>query len=293
MLGPIEKALLAVLLLVLMTGIGSTLSGAQFRAIVRRPQGVLIGLASQFGWMPLLAFGLAKGLDLPTPMAIGLVLIGCTPGGTTSNMFTYYAKADVALSVAMTVVSTVVAVVVMPLLLTVYASPLTSQTLPLPLGNIATTLALVLVPIGLGISIRARSPKLAASVQRLGSMSGVVVLVLLVTSSLVRNYGDLAQIPATGYLAAVTLGALGMALGYGASRVLGLRPSQRRAVALETGIQNSPLAFALILATFAGPQQQQILWLPMLYALFVLGSASVATLWFRRHPVQSSNAAPG
>jgi len=283
MLGPFEKALLAVLLLVLMTGIGSTLSAAQFRAIVRRPRGVLIGLASQFGWMPLIAFGLARGLELPTPMAIGLVLIGCTPGGTTSNLFTYYARADVALSVSMTVVSTAVAVVVMPLLLMAYAAPLTSAGFELPLGNIATTLTLVLVPVAIGILIRSRSERAATRVEKLGSISGIIVLVLLVGSSLVRNHSDLAEIPAVGYVAAVSLGLLGMLLGYAASRALGMTPSQRRAVALETGIQNSPLAFALIIATFPGPEQATMLWLPMLYALFVLISASVATLWFRRH----------
>lgn len=282
MLGPVEKALLAVLLLVLMTGIGATLSPRHFRDILRAPKGVLVGLASQFGWMPLIAFGLAKGLALPTPMAIGLVLIGCTPGGTTSNMFTYYARADVALSVSMTVVSTAVAAVVMPLLLMVYAEPLTSAELSLPLGNIVTTLVLVLVPVGIGVAIRARSERVAAKAERLGSLSGVVVLILLIGTSLWSNHGDLAEIPAAGYVAAIALGLLGMMLGWGVSRALGMPASQQRAVALETGIQNSPLAFAIILAAFPESEQVQVLWLPMLYALFVLLSASVVTLVLRR-----------
>ena len=282
MLGPVEKALLAVLLLVLMTGIGATLSPRHFREILRAPKGVLVGLASQFGWMPLIAFGLAKGLALPTPMAIGLVLIGCTPGGTTSNMFTYYARADVALSVSMTVVSTAVATVVMPLLLMVYAEPLTSAELSLPLGNIVTTLVLVLVPVGIGVAIRARSERVAAKAERLGSLSGVVVLILLIGTSLWSNHDDLAEIPAAGYVAAIALGLLGMMLGWGVSRALGMPASQQRAVALETGIQNSPLAFAIILAAFPESEQAQVLWLPMLYALFVLLSASIVTLVLRR-----------
>lgn len=282
MLGPIEKTLLAVLLLVLMTGIGATLSPGHFRDILKSPKGVLIGLASQFGWMPLIAFGLAKGLGLPPPMAIGLVIIGCTPGGTTSNMFTYYAGADVALSVSMTVVSTAVATVAMPLLLMFYAAPLTSTEFDLPLGNIITTLALVLVPVALGIAIRARSEAAAARLERLGSASGVVVLILLVGTSLWSNHNDLAQIPVAGYVAAGALGLAGMGLGYGISRAFGMSQAQRRAVALETGIQNSPLAFAIILAAFPESEQARVLWLPMLYALFVLLSASAATLVFRR-----------
>ncbi|MGH1347204.1 MAG: bile acid:sodium symporter family protein [Nannocystales bacterium] len=287
MLGPVEKALLAVLLLVLMTGIGATLSPGHFRDVLKSPKGVLIGLASQFGWMPLVAFGLAKGLDLPAPMAVGLVLIGCTPGGTTSNMFTYYAGADVALSVSMTVVSTAVATVVMPLLLLVYATPLTSTELSLPLANIATTLALVLVPVGIGVAIRARSETAALRAERLGSACGVIVLVLLIATSLWSNHEDLSQIPAAGYAAAVGLGIAGMGLGYAVSRAFGMGEAQRRAVALETGIQNSPLAFAIILAAFPEAEQRQVLWLPMLYALFVLLSASVATWVFRTRPMKS------
>ncbi|MEM6297014.1 MAG: bile acid:sodium symporter [Myxococcota bacterium] len=282
MLGGVEKALLAILLLVLMTGIGTTLSGAQFKAILAKPKGVLIGLASQFGWMPLIAFGLARGLELPTPMAIGLVLIGCTPGGTTSNLFTYYAKADVALSVSMTVVSTAVAVLVMPLLLMVYAAPLSSTEMDIPLGSIISTLVLVLVPVAAGIFIRAKNERVAAKVERAGSIAGIVVLVLLVGSSLATNYADLLEIPATGYAAAIALGVLGMGLGYLAARLVGMNAGQRRAVALETGIQNSPLAFGLILASFPEGEQRTMLWLPMLYALFVLLSASVATVAFRR-----------
>jgi len=287
MLGPVEKALLAVLLLVLMTGIGATLSPSHFRDVLKSPKGVLIGLASQFGWMPLIAFALAKVLDLPAPMAVGLVLIGCTPGGTTSNMFTYYAGADVALSVSMTVVSTAVATVVMPLLLVLYATPLTSTELTLPLGNIVTTLALVLVPVGIGIAIRARSEAAALRVERLGSASGVVVLVLLIATSLWSNHADLSRIPVAGFVAAVALGVVGMGLGYGVSRVVGMGEPQRRAVALETGIQNSPLAFAIILAAFPEAEQAQVLWLPMLYAMFVLISASIATMIFRARPMKS------
>ncbi len=85
MLGGFEKALLAILLLVLMTGIGTTLSSAQFKAILAKPKGVLIGLASQFGWMPLIAFGLARALDLPTPMAIGLVSFDGPADSTTAE----------------------------------------------------------------------------------------------------------------------------------------------------------------------------------------------------------------
>jgi len=282
MLGPVEKGLLALLLLVLMTGMGATLERSQFVQVVSRPRGLLVGLASQFGWMPLIAFGLAHGLSLPAELALGLILVACTPGGTTSNLFTYYSRADLPLSISMTVTSTVVAVVAMPAVLAVYATPFTGAQIGIPYGSIVTTLLLVLLPVALGMYLRVRSPAAAARAEQLGSISGVLVLVLLVGVSVVRNRALFAQIPAAGYVAAAVLGIAGMLLGYGAARAVGLSPPGRRAVALETGIQNSPLAFAIILATFPPEAQDRMLWLPMLYALFVLISASIATLLFRR-----------
>lgn len=289
MLGGLERALLGALLLVLMAGMGATLTPAVFAQVLRRPRGVLIGLASQFGWMPLLAYGLAAVLELPGDLALGLLIVGCTPGGTTSNMFTYYSRADLGLSISMTVASTIAAVVMMPALLWLYVGRMAGTALAVPYGNIVTTLALVLVPVGLGMWLRARRPAAAVRLEAIGSASGVAVLALLVGTSLWRNWADLGAVPAVGYLAAVSLGVLGMGLGYLAARQLGLDVPARRAVSLETGIQNSPLAFAIVLASFPESSQTRILWLPLVYALFVLISASVVTLRFRATPFAASD----
>lgn len=282
MIGGFERGLLAVLLVVLMIGMGATLTPQRFREIARAPRAALVGVASQFGWMPLIAMGLARVLELPTELAIGLIIVGCTPGGTTSNMFTYYARGDVALSIAMTVISTTVAVAAMPLLLWVYAGPLTGADIRIPYGNIVTTLVLVLLPVGIGVVIRARSERAAQRAEAFGAVSGILVLVLLVGTSLIRNSDVLAQVPMRGYLASISLGILGMGLGYVGARALGLPVAQRRAVAFETGIQNSPLAFAIILASFPAEIQAQLLWLPMAYALFVLLNAAFVTFLLRR-----------
>ena len=290
MLGGFEKALLAVLVLVLMTGMGATLTLQSFRDVLRRPRGILIGLASQFGWMPLIAWALATVAGLPPELAIGLVVVGCTPGGTTSNLFTYFSRADLALSIGMTTVSTICAVALMPLVLWLYATPFTDATLQIPYGSIIQTLLVVLIPVGIGMAIRHRSETWAGRVESAGSMAGIAVLLLLVVSSLMQNSDVLAQIGPELYGVAVGLGAVGMALGYGVARVTGLQGPQRRAVALETGIQNSPLAFAIIIATFPDDTQSRMLWLPMLYALFVLITASLVTLAWRRWDATRSDA---
>lgn len=282
MLSGLEQVLLALLLVVLMMGMGAALTLADFRAVVKDPRGPLIGLASQYGWMPLVAFALAKALDLPNDQAISLIIVGCTPGGTTSNLFTYYARADVALSISMTAVSTIVAVVVMPLLLLAYAGGFTDATLKVPYGNITTTLAVMLVPLAIGMVVRSRSTRAAAALEKTGSLAGLGVLGLLIASGLYRNGALLAQTTPAMYAAAIGLGVLGFALGYLGATLLRTPAAGRRAVAFETGIQNSPLALGIILASFPAALHERLLWLPLLYALFVLLSASLLTLWWRR-----------
>lgn len=281
MLSPLETSLLALLLVVLMAGMGAGLTVADFKEVLRRPRGPIIGLLSQYGWMPLLAYGLAKALGLPDDLAVSLIVVGCTPGGTTSNLFTYFAGADVALSVSMTAISTLAAVVVMPLLLYTYATPFTSSALKIPYGNITLALLLMLVPLSIGMTVRAKAPGAAQKVEKAGSTAGILVLVLLIGSGLARNLDYLRATTASMFAAAIGLGVLGFVLGHLGAAVAGLGQAQRRAVAFETGIQNSPLALGILLLSFPA-QQERMLWLPLLYALFVLISATLLTLFYRR-----------
>lgn len=281
MLTTVQTILLAALLVVLMAGMGASLTMNDFHEVLRRPRGPLIGLLSQYGWMPLIAFGLCKVLGLPDDLAISLIVVGCTPGGTTSNLFTYFAGADVALSVSMTALSTIAAVVLMPLTLYVYASGYASAGLKIPYGNITTTLAVMLVPLALGMVVRARRPGAAKVVEQVGGVAGLGVLALLIGTGLYNNMELLTATTGTMYAAALGLGVLGFGFGWLGARVAGLGSRQRRAVAFETGIQNSPLALGILIASFPGEQQARMLWLPLLYALLVLISASVLTLGFR------------
>lgn len=281
MLTQLQTILLAALLVVLMAGMGASLTLEDFREVLRRPRGPLIGLLSQYGWMPLIAFGLCKALGLPDDLAISLIVVGCTPGGTTSNLFTYFAGADVALSVSMTALSTIAAVVLMPLTLYIYASGYASAGLKIPYGNITTTLAVMLVPLAIGMVVRARRPGAARVVESIGGVAGLGVLGLLIGTGLYNNMDVLRATTGTMYAAALGLGVLGFGFGWLGARVAGLSSAQRRAVAFETGIQNSPLALGILIASFPGEQQARMLWLPLLYALLVLISASVLTLGFR------------
>ena len=279
-----EKALLALLLVVLMMGMGATLERRHIREVLAKPRGVLVGLASQFGWMPLIATTLSVVLGLPNELALGLLIVGCTPGGTTSNLFAYFARADLALSIAMTAISTLVAVVAMPAVLWLYGRNFTDNSFTLPLKDIVVTLLLVLLPVAIGMFVRSRSALWARRVERAGSVCGVGVLLLLVVSGLINNNAIFALIPIGGYVGAVALGLVGIALGYLAATFSGLNEAKRRAVALETGIQNSPLAIAIILASFPESSHEVMLRLPLLYALCVLFTSTGVAWWMRAYP---------
>ena len=122
-----EKGVLALMILIIMFGMGSSLTAENFKYVARNPVGILIGFASQFGVMPALAWFLATILNFPPAIALALVLVGCLPAGTTSNLFAYFSRGDVALSISMTTCSTIAATFMMPILLGVYGTGFASQ----------------------------------------------------------------------------------------------------------------------------------------------------------------------
>jgi BASS family bile acid:Na+ symporter len=284
MLGGFEKGLIAALTLVLMVGMGASLQPADYRRALEQPRAVIIGLLSQFGWMPLLAYVGIRWLGLDGTDALGLLLMACTSGGNASNMLSYFSRADLALSISMTAISTVASVVIMPALLLVYTASLTEVRMQIPYVAVMGTLLLMLVPIAVGMRIRRRSASVAKRVERMGAISGALLLAVLLITSVSDQIELVLTAKDASLLACLFVAASGMALGYGAARLAGLGPRQRRAVSLETGVQNAPLAIAVILATFPAAEHDALLKLPFLYAMTALVVGTAATLVYRRFP---------
>ena len=283
MLTDLETRLLGVMMMVIMLGMGASLTFKDFRIAMRKPQGILVGLACQYGIMPLLGYLLALGLGLPPALAIGLILMGCMPGGTTSNIFTYFSKGVLALSIMMTVCSTLVAVAMVPALLAFYSQLLgLPSAYSVPPGNVAQVLVVLVVPTLVGMVLRKWNANVGANLELVGGFLGIVVILFLVLTWVPRNHQLLATTPAAVYAASIGLGLLGMALGFGLSRALRQDPRRSRTIALETGIQNGPLAVLIVLLTFQGEMQQQVLLIPVLYSLFIVLSSSAVTVAFRR-----------
>jgi len=280
MLSETETRLLGVMMMIIMLGMGASLTFKDFAIALRKPVGVLIGLSCQYGLMPLLAFLLAKALALPPAYAVGLILMGCMPGGTTSNIFAYFSKSQLSLSILMTMSSTLVAILMVPLTLAFYSSGIEGQW-QVPRENVIQVLFVLLVPTVIGIALRKWNANVGAVTEMIGGLLGVLVILFLVLSWVPRNWQLLQTTGFPVYAGSIGLGLAGFVLGYGLSRLLRQDARRSRTIALETGIQNGPLAVLIVLLTFTGTQQQEVLLIPVLYSLFIVVTSSAVTVWFR------------
>jgi bile acid transporter len=286
-----EQVMLVALVFIIMFGLGAGLTPRDFASALRRPQGLIIGWVTQFGIMPFLAFVLVLALILPLPadyampVAIGALLMGSVPAGTTSNVFTFFSKGNLALSVMMTTNSTLWALIMTPLALLLYGTrfmPAGSE-LQIPFENIVITLVILLVPVAAGMVIRRYSANIGAVLELMGGFFGLFFIVFLMVTWVPRNWRLLVITPWQVYAVSILLGVLGISIAYAIAKAIRLHPANARTVGLETGIQNGPLAIAIVLLTFSdSPALGSILLVPALYSLFIVLVATVVTIRFRR-----------
>ncbi|WP_121604955.1 bile acid:sodium symporter family protein [Virgibacillus sp. Bac332] len=236
------------LLGIIMFGMGLTLSTADFKGVVQAPKSVMLTVLAQYTIMPLLAYGLAILFQLPSEVAVGVILVGCCPGGTASNVMTFLAKGNTALSVSVTAVSTVLAPVLTPTMTWLLAS----EWLPISAGSMFLTIVkIVLIPIILGIVIRMvfrRRVEQSIKVLPLVSVIGIVAVAGAVVSVNTENITSSAF---TVFSVVILHNGLGLLLGFLLAKVVKLDIKDQKAVAIEVGMQNSGLGSTLALAYFS------------------------------------------
>jgi BASS family bile acid:Na+ symporter len=230
------------LLGIVMFGMGLTLRPVDFALVARRPLPVLLGVVAQYVLMPLIAVVVVLALRLPAEIAAGVILVGCAPGGTASNVVSYLARGDVALSVAMTSISTLVAPILTPLL-TLW---LAGQYMPLDGASMAWSIVrIVLLPVVLGLAVRLLVPRLVERALPVLPWLSVTAISLIVAIVVSRSADRIVEAGLL-VLAAVALhNGLGLALGYLVGVVTRQPVAARRTVAIEVGMQNSGLAAGL------------------------------------------------
>jgi BASS family bile acid:Na+ symporter len=221
--------------------------------------------------------------------------MGSVPAGTTSNIFTYFSKGNLALSVIMTANSTLWAIIMTPLVIWIYGRALfpPGSDVEIPTRNIILTLTVLLIPVVLGMIIRRFSANTGAVLELMGGFFGLFFIVFLMATWVPRNWELLTSTNWQTYLVAVGLGLFGITIAYLFAKAIRLHPMNARTVALETGIQNGPLAIAIIMVTFRGnPGIDQILLIPALYSLFIVIVSTFVTFFFRRANVAEEQKIP-
>jgi BASS family bile acid:Na+ symporter len=231
-----------------MFGMGLTLSPQDFRIVFSRPRDVLVGCLAQFTIMPFMAWLLTKAFSLPADLALGVILVGCCPGGTASNVITYLAKGDLALSVGMTATSTVLAPFMTPFLTWLLAGTLVDVN---TLGMLQSIVYVVIAPILGGFLIQHFLPGFTKRAVAYLPAFSTLVIAFVVGIVVGHNASRLLMGGLLVIIVVMLHNLSGLALGYGIGRMLSLSHEKRAAISIEVGMQNSGLASSLATLHFA------------------------------------------
>lgn len=282
---PFGQPLISVLLGIVMLGMGITLSFDDFRRVLSMPKAVLAGVVLQFTVMPLAGVTIAYAFGLETGLAVGLILVACCPGGTASNVVTYLARADLALSVTMTMASTLVAIVATPLL----TGWLAGVFVEIDRWNLFQNMvAVVLVPVVAGILLNRLFPGLTRKVTGVAPLVSVFVVVLIVSGIIAKSKPLIEMHFDILLLALFLLHAAGFLLGHVLARWLGFGADAQRTISIEVGMQNSGLGSSLastpaFAAQFALPMQAALAPVPSaISAVYHVVMGSLLAAYWRR-----------
>lgn len=290
--GPLIAIGLPVALFVIMTGIGLTLTVGDFRREAQQPTGLTIGAVGQLLVMPALGFVIVWLFGLSGALAVGLVIAAASPGGATSNVVCYLGRANVALSIVLTVVASLVTVLTLPLFteLAIDQQGLAVAGVELPvLGTILRLVVIVIVPVLLGMAVRARSPETAASAERYISAFGAIVLAALIVGITIDLWEDVPTYLRQAGPAVIALNLGGIAVGLLLGRAASLPLRDRLTLAIELGVKNATLGILIAGLvstdfTYAVPSAA--------YGLLMYASAAALVVYGRRrrgtadHPVR-------
>ncbi len=243
---PYNKAIPFLLGLV-MFGMGMTLTLRDFLLVFKRPKVVITGTVLQYTLMPLAGFSIAKALDLSPELTAGVVLLGCCPGGTASNVICYLAKGDVALSIVLTSVSTLISFIMTPLLTWIYIG----QNIDVDThGMLISILQIVIVPIIMGIAINSLLGARIRNIRNFFPALSVTTIVFIIAIIMATNRETVISAGILITTAVIVHNLLGLASGYGLSRLMGLSEIEARTIGIEVGMQNSGLSAALAIKHF-------------------------------------------
>ena len=242
---------LPIALAIIMFGLGMSLTTDDFRRIGQHPKPVAIALAAQVLLLPALCFGLVTAFDLDPLLAVGMMLLAASPGGTTANLFSHLFRGDVALNVTLTAVNSMIAVVTLPLVVNLsvqHFDPEGAGDVGLQFGKTLQVFAIVLIPVAVGMVVRRSAPGFAEGADKPVRIASAVVLALVICGALLAERENLADYLTDVGPAATLFCACSLTLGYLLPRIAGVDERQSLSSAFEVGIHNSTLAIAVAIS---------------------------------------------
>lgn len=278
----LSKVILPVSLFIIMWGMGLSLQLEDFRRVVKLPKAVAIGIALQMLALPLLGLAVVTLFGMTGALGVGLLVLALSPGGVTSNMIAFLARGDVALSVTLTAIVSLLSPFTLPLLLAPIMRVMigSDKAVALPVGEtILQLLAITVVPIALGMLIRAKAPRFAARSEQPVKVLSILFLGLIIAGIMRQNWEKLPDFFAQVGLAALTLNVLALAVGYFGAKVFALSRRQSVTIGIEVGIQNGTTAL-LITSTILGDAVMSVA--PAIYSLIMFGTGAVFAVLVNR-----------
>ncbi len=240
-------SLLPIALGIIMLGLGLSLTIADFKRVLSYPRAMAIGLGCQMLLLPVACLGVAHAFALPPELAVGLMLLAASPGGATANLFSHLAKGDVALNITLTAVNSVLSLVTLPLIVSFAMAHFLGEerSIPLQVGKVVSVIAIVLVPITIGMLVRARRPALADRLDKPVRIGSALVLVLVIAAAIAQERAHLGTYLGQIGLAALAFNLVSLAVGYVVPRLARIERKQAIAIGMEIGIHNGTLAIAI------------------------------------------------
>lgn len=277
----ITTLLLPLALGVIMFGLGLHLKVADFVRVVQMPRAVFVGLAAQMLILPPIAFLLCLAFELPPLLAVGLMLLAVSPGGATANVFSHLARGDVALNITLTALNSLLVLITLPLVVQWSMAHFlgSSGYVPPPVQKIVEVAAIILLPVSIGMLVRAKLPALADRLEKIVQPLSLVILLALIAFTVVKEWDLIvANAPGIGTVC-LLLNLASLGVGYGVARLAKLEARQAVAIAFEVGVHNSTLAIFIALTVLESPPMS----IPAaLYSLLMYFTAG-ALAWRFRH----------
>uniref|UniRef100_A0A667YP55 Ileal sodium/bile acid cotransporter n=1 Tax=Myripristis murdjan TaxID=586833 RepID=A0A667YP55_9TELE len=261
---------LTTMLAMVMFAMGCTVDAKKLWGHIKRPWGIFIGFLCQFGIMPFTAFALSLAFNVLPVQAIVIIIMGCCPGGSSSNIICFWLDGDMDLSISMTACSSILALGMMPLCLLIYTSLWTSaDTIQIPYDSIGITLVSILIPVALGMYLKHKKPLLAKKVLKVGSIVGFALIIIIAVVGGVLYQSSWTIAPSLWIIGTI-YPFIGFGLGFGLARFVGQPWYRCRTIALETGFQNAQLCSTIVQLSFSPAELEVMFAFPLIYSIFQL-----------------------